>query len=89
MRFNYTNLQGGCGIRNLYGFGWGDRHTNLENGKAGSGLYVANFLDTSNSKVMYEILTKKYKLLYQSPVRRNYNSDNLGFFCVFGDKDRY
>lgn len=82
-------LSGACGIENLYNFNsyYGD--FNLEVlPKAGSGLYIANFLNRTTSKEVYDILCKKYVLVYQSPVRQNNHSGNYGFFCVFSDKDR-
>lgn len=87
---NADPLSGSCGIDNLHSFytKYGNdelRHIN----KAGSGLYIANFIDRVDCKLAYIALCEKFKLLYQSPVRLNHHSGNYGFFCVFGDKDRY
>lgn len=51
--------------------------------EAGTGFYVAGFIDTVECKAMYDELIAKFPIVYQSPVRQNVNSGNDFFFCVF------
>ena len=60
-----------------------DRH-------GGAGWQLASFAkdyydkdNTQVSKEAYEILCKTRRLIFQSPVRKNKNSGNMFFFCVF------
>lgn len=50
----------------------------------GTGFFVAMFVvgDETCDKA-YEVLKAKYEIVYQSPVRKNVNSNNDVFFCVF------
>lgn len=85
MRGRASELHGACGIWNwIYFDGWSN-----PKGSPGAGLHIANFINSYACREAYKDMSKKYKLLYQSPVRQNNNSGNHGFFCVFGDKDRY
>lgn len=49
----------------------------------GIGLMVTGFVDTPECRDAYTTLSKKWKLVYQSEVRRNANSGRNFFLCVF------
>jgi hypothetical protein len=49
----------------------------------GSGWNIAGFINTHVCKEAYEILRKKYKIVFQAPRRKNRNSDNSFFFVVY------
>ncbi len=53
----------------------------------GTGFFVSGFVDDEACKRAYKFLTLRFKLVYQSPVRKNTNSDNDFFFCIFDVKD--
>lgn len=49
----------------------------------GTGYCVAAFIDTAVCRDAYNVVTKKYKVLFQSPVRRNLNSGRPFFFIIY------
>jgi hypothetical protein len=71
------NLQEG----GINAFGYTPTPSNLQ--RSGTGLMVAAFINNAANKAAYEKMVKEHKLLYQSPVKRNSNSGNRLFFCVF------
>lgn len=77
-----------CGILSLHSYWFHSYEENQFFRLSGTGLYEASFINNSSSKEAYQILTKDLKLLYQSPVRRNKNTNNLVFTCIFSSKDR-
>lgn len=77
-----------CGLGVLGNFStsageWCEHRQLLTAPPGGTGFFVAGFIPTSECKLAYEKLTKRYKLIYQSPVRINTNSGNQFFFCIF------
>ena len=54
-----------------------------EEASSGCGWYIAGFVDNIKSRLAYEEINRLYKVIYQSPVRINRNSDNEFFFVVF------
>lgn len=64
-----------------------DEYYTLARGRAGeeggTGFFIAAFINTENCRAAYEELIKNYRLVFQSPVRMNVNSNNDFFFCVF------
>jgi hypothetical protein len=92
VNLDVTTHQWCCGVREFGNFmvpglgaGWA---SGIAIVKGGTGLYTATFINDEHCKAGYEYLTKKYKLLYQSPLRRNGKKGNLVFLCVFSDKKR-
>lgn len=82
-------LPGTCGVGVFYDFGQpygGIRETHARS-YAGCGWNIAGFINNTPSKEVYEDLKTKYKIVTQSPVRRNSNSGNQ-FFCVMYDCKR-
>lgn len=53
----------------------------------GTGFFVSGFIDNYSCKKAYKFLTSNFKLIYQSPVRVNTNTDREFFFCIFDTKD--
>lgn len=48
---------------------------------------IAGFVDTIACKEVYENIKEHHKIVFQSPVKRNRNSDNRFFFVVYTRKD--
>jgi hypothetical protein len=83
---------GACGLGNKYQFEveqdyWGDRDLLTKKTDGGTGMFIAAFIPEPNCKAAYEELTAKRRIVFQSPVRRNNNSGNKFFFCVFDERD--
>ncbi len=91
MLANTTTLQGTCGVGLCYGFrteGYGSNVLNLNlAANAGIGFSIAGFTNTRICKQMYKHINSKYKIVFQSPVKRNRNSGNQFFFIVFTNKE--
>lgn len=84
---NKTLWDGACGVRLLHNFSEGSGY-GKEIPKLGeASLSIAAFIDTKTCKKMYKQLKSQFKLVYQSSVRLNTNSDNMFFFCVYDKKD--
>lgn len=82
-----------CGVQEIGGFdftdsAWGGDKIEEVSQDEGADLLIAAFIDESGQKEAYEALCKKFRLLYQSPVKRNRNSGNRLFLCVFDTSSR-
>ena len=82
-------VEGSCGLGLVADFSvdsaWG--RVVITTGKHGGCDFLqAGFIDESDCQAAYEQLCAKYKLVYQSPVRKNRNSGNDFFFCIFDTK---
>lgn len=81
-------IDGTCGLQVIFDFQdnchWGETIYNLYLGGIGYG--VAGFINTPICKQAYKELCERFHLEYQSPVKRNVNSGNAFFFCVFRNK---
>lgn len=81
-----------CGLEVVGDFGTDcdgpcDRYIPLEDLQFGhTGFFVAGFIEDDICKEAYKILSKKHKIVYQSPVRRNMNSGNMFYFVIFDSK---
>lgn len=53
----------------------------------GIGLFGTGFIDTNIMKEVYKWLCDNYKMVYCSPVRKNYNSRNEFFYALFTEHD--
>lgn len=84
MNCEYSPLPGGCGVNNYAFFDKyyadSDIHT-VPSGAAS--LAVASFIDTVVCRKAYTILASRFKIAYQSSVRKNKNSGNDFFFVVY------
>lgn len=49
----------------------------------GTGFAMSGFINTPVCKEAYQFLVSNYKLVYQSPVRVNENTDNKFFFIIY------
>lgn len=91
MYTDQNTLVGTCGVGLLYNFreqnnAWNDYRKISSRPTGGAGFDVAGFVSTPECQRAYEELCKKRKLIFQSPVRVNKNSNNDFFFCIFDKK---
>jgi len=61
-------------------------HLGNANLHQGAGWLTAGFIPNAACKEAYAILAKRYKIVFQSPRRRNNNSDNQFIFVVYDTK---
>lgn len=79
---------GTCGVGYVFNFeeydttGWSIDI--LKGTQGGCGWLMAGFV-TRNKKCReaFKLLSSKYKLVYRSPTRKNVNSGNFFYFCIF------
>lgn len=57
-------------------------HTQVKNLKC-TGFFGSGFLNDDICKAVYEELAANYKLVFQTPVRKNSNSGNKFFYAMF------
>lgn len=82
-------LPGACGVQHLEDFQEvgtsynGSREEVSQINSGGIGLLTAGFINTDECRQAFEVLCKKHKLVYRSPIRKNINSSNWFFFAVF------
>jgi len=74
-----------CGIELCFDFTDEKRLYNMDIShiKGGAGFALLAYVDDTICYKMYEAMAKKYPILYQSPVRKNLNSGNDFFFCIY------
>ena len=76
-----------CGLKYVgYFYDGYDPFTKQQISQYGTGFFVAGFINNKKCKKAYEYFCEKTTLVYQSPVRRNRNTDNDFFFCIFDVK---
>lgn len=84
------NLAGTCGVgiinqfarKQTYNTGY--RVNSLPPGyPGGAGWMIAGFINTAECAVIYKQMCAEFRLIFQSPTRRNENSYNGFFFCIF------
>lgn len=92
---NSNRPTGGCGIINFFGFSYGAAGEGYWDNKSlertilealqhrHAGLFMASFIETRACKAAYNLLTSRFRVVYQSSVRRNENTGNDFFMCVF------
>lgn len=83
-------MTGGCGVTIFSDFGeydpWHEKKEvsdDIDFEDSGAGWGIAAFVDNTSCKEAYEEICSKYPIIFQSPVRRNQNSENQFFFIVF------
>ena len=79
-------VSGACGIGVFDDFsrltGWGyDIAKSTHEG--GAGWLVVGYIDTDICKEAYEILKKRFPIVFESPKRKNVNSGNEFFFVIY------
>ncbi len=57
----------------------------IEGGAAG--FAVAAFIENNVCRRMYKALKKRFKIVYQSPVRVNRNTNNKFFFVIYDTQE--
>lgn len=85
-----------CGVDDVGGFEFVKAEYSWEKGQyplgelisSGTGLFTASFVNNKECEEAYKQLCSTHKLLYQSPKKRNRNSNRDVFLCVFLHKDR-
>lgn len=55
------------------------------NHRGGCGFSGTGFIPTPLSKQTYEHMCKNFRLVFQTPVRKNKNSGNMFFYAMFDD----
>jgi len=83
-------IDGTCGVGVFGGFikeqggVWGNGYLPEEvECSGGAGWQLAGFVPTPECKQIYQAFKKRFKIVYQSPVRENTNSHNPFFFCIY------
>jgi hypothetical protein len=81
-------LSGTCGVGLFYEFYDNSYRGRYEHSRpyGGCGWNIAGFVNDTDSKEVYEDLKTKYKIVTQSPVRRNSNSGNNFFYVMYDCK---
>ncbi len=92
VKCSLSEVAGTCGLGLLRSFETSFcRHTKNDIASyykfSGTGFFVAGFVNEGRCKRAYKFLTSNFKLIYQSPVRVNTNTDRQFFFCIFDSKD--
>lgn len=89
-----ANVGGNCGLGVLYnhslakgGFYYSRAKTAAKQ-VGGTGFVVTGFVDSDACQAVYDELKDNYEIIYQSPVRRNRNSGNDFFFCVYDTRGK-
>lgn len=79
------NIPGACGVINLWYFTttWNSVDVKDLQEEEGAGFLFVSFINSKNCKKVYEALSKSYSILFQSEVRKNTNSNNQMFICIF------
>lgn len=90
---DWGTLSNCCGVYEIGDFhftsgGWGGSPIEHAPRDTGANLVVATFTERDGQKEAYEALCRRYRLLYQSPIKRNRNSGNNLFLCVFDSSSR-
>lgn len=91
VRGYHTTVTGACGMGVVFDFrntpkGRYEEAESLKKGDqrcSGCDMFSSGFIDNAVCKEAYETLTKHFRLVFQTSIRVNRNSDNRFFFCVF------
>jgi hypothetical protein len=89
-------LVGACGVGILYEYAIDDDDDGVfgeveprEFAEAGgAGWTCAGFIEADYCKDTWNYLTKRFKLVYKTPIRKNKNSGNDFFFAVFDGMEK-
>lgn len=84
-------LDGTCGVGLFWGFQTYDNYYGRPLTKnappvGGCGWNIAGFINDNDRKSVYEEMKATYKIVQQSPVRRNRNSGNNFFYVMYDCK---
>lgn len=82
-----STLPGTCGVGLFSGFQLSPTYYNHGPGHAltlsGIGYAVAGFTNIPSCKEVYDDIKERYDIVFQSPVKKNENSNNQFFFIVY------
>lgn len=87
MRATVLYDQTTCGVSVWHSFNFPNWETDEQHHFGGIGFAIAGFINKESSKRVYDEISKKHTIVYQSPVKENKNTDNEFFFVVFS-KDK-
>ena len=80
-------VTGTCGIGVFYELSnsssWRDVNIAKATHEGGAGWLVVGYIDTDICKEAYEILKKRFPIVFESPKRKNVNSGNEFFFVIY------
>lgn len=82
-RGHLERIPRGCGVLNFSSYGLGYQTVSDHLSLPSAGWVFMAFIDTSICQRVYLKTTRTYKLVYQSPVRVNKNTNHQFFFCIF------
>ena len=85
MRYNSTHFPNHCGTKILYNFlsGVGTNATNAIGDTDFFKTGIAIYINRPDQKRAYDAFKKSYKILYQSPVLVNPNTDREYFIVIY------
>lgn len=87
----YTDLDWGCGVTVIGDFinfpKYETQKLEIKNNwVSGTGFFISSFINTAICKEAYQTIQNNFEIVYQSPVKNNYNSGNKFFFIVYRKK---
>ncbi len=87
-----SQVIGTCGLGVLYNFStrngrWSYKSNITSCSFGGIGYNVAGFVNTRICKRVYEEINEYYEIVFQSPVKKNTNSNRKFFFIIFKRKE--
>lgn len=96
IRASYQNLAGSCGLGLVYSFidvregQYTHQMPVVQAGQyaGGTGFFNVAFVNTDTCRKAFDDLVKNYKVVFQSPTRRNNNSGRGFFFLVLDRSNR-
>lgn len=87
---NTSTIAGSCGVGNVFDYTICPEGTYYRSDlekiqtEGGCGWIFASFIENDDvCQGVYKVMQRKWKLMYQSPVKLNINSGNKFFFCIF------
>lgn len=84
---DFETPRGTCGVGYAYHFEKDSTSWNsniLKGTPGGCGWLMAGFITRNKEcKEAFKLLSSKYKLVYRSSTRKNVNSGNFFYFCIF------
>ena len=72
-----------CGLAVWHGFNYPTWDIGNYDRFGGIGFAIAGFVNKESSKRVYDEISKKHTIVYQSPIKENKNTGNQFFFVVF------
>ncbi len=84
------NLDFGCGVQEVgqfktYGYSH-DEKLEPASLHSGTGYFISSFINEEVCRRAYELINKQFKIVWQSEVKINSNTNNEFFFIVYRKK---